>query len=209
MTKPSRQHTQPEWEPLRAVRHFTLENAAGTSTAAAIDAINGRAHAQPTAEISREGVLTRSMPRGGRPEAAEAIWSWRDHRASATTGAAPSRARLYGVFRALVGSAIGALLWTTGARAVATVALCISAITLLLALVMPARVERWTTLLGRGIGTLITWVLMTVIFYGFFLPFRMLVRRGRRDAMKRYFDRDAPTYWKKRPDEPPRYERLF
>lgn len=173
------------------------------------DRLMAYGYTQPVAGSPHEDARPRPVPRGGRPEAADAIWHWRERRASTTPDAATSRARAHGAVRALLGAAIGALLWTMGLRVAAGIALCISTLVLALALALPARLERWTALLARGIGTLSTWVLMTAIFCGFFLPFRMIARRGRRDAMKRYFDRDAPTYWEKRADAPLRHERPF
>jgi hypothetical protein len=49
--------------------------------------------------------------------------------------------------------------------------------------------------IGRRIGRALTWLLLVPLFYLFFLPFGLLFRRGRRDRLKRYFDREATTYW--------------
>ena len=50
-----------------------------------------------------------------------------------------------------------------------------------------------------------TWIVMVPIFYGVFLPFGLLFRRGRRDRMKRYYDPDAQSYWEERPERPAGY----
>lgn len=146
-----------------------------------------------------------SSPSRGRSEAAEAIWNWRERPAAA----AKSRARLHGVVRALLGALVGAFLWTIGSILLAKVALTISAISLLLTLAVPDTLERFSTRLSSTLGALSTWTLMTIVFFGFFVPFRLLARRGRRDTMKRYLDRSRPTYWTQRPDGNARQERPF
>jgi hypothetical protein len=40
-----------------------------------------------------------------------------------------------------------------------------------------------------------TWIVMIPIFYLFFLPFGKLLRRGRNDRLRRYYEREAETYW--------------
>jgi hypothetical protein len=54
-------------------------------------------------------------------------------------------------------------------------------------------------------------VLLVPLFVLFFLPFGLLARRGRRDRLGRFFDPDAPTYWKRREPAAPTladYERM-
>ena len=58
-----------------------------------------------------------------------------------------------------------------------------------------AAIERSFAALGRWVGKALQWTLLPAIFYGFFTPFALLFRRGRRDAMTRYFDADAKSYW--------------
>ena len=47
----------------------------------------------------------------------------------------------------------------------------------------------------RVVGRFLTWILLSWIFYGFFLPFGALFRRGRRDSMKRFYEPEALSYW--------------
>jgi hypothetical protein len=69
----------------------------------------------------------------------------------------------------------------------------------LCALVSPlglyAAIERSFAALGRWTGRALTWLLLPIAFYAFFVPFRALFRRGRRDSMRRYFDAESPSYW--------------
>ena len=73
---------------------------------------------------------------------------------------------------------------------------------LLSALVSPtvvyAGIEKLFDSLGHLLGRAMTWLLMVPLFYLFFLPFGLLFRRGRRDRLRRYSERDAATYWERR-----------
>lgn len=156
-------------------------------------------------------------PRPGRAQAAATAWRWRETADAKVAGAARRRQlRREGVIRALVGGAIGGVLFYFGAPLLARVAWAGSALVLLAALASPdgiyAAIGRGLTLLGHGIGRLLAIVFLTPLFFLFFLPFGRLLRGGRRDRLERWFDRSAPTYWHRRPD-PPRtktsYERAF
>jgi hypothetical protein len=146
-----------------------------------------------------------STGRPGRPEAAAAIWDWRGRRPS-TVGAHDRRR---GAIRAVVGAAIGAILLAIGWTTVGTVALVLAGLSLALAIVAPHHLARITAGLASAVRTVTTWVLMTVIFYAVFVPFHLLARRGRRDAMKRFYDRAQASYWHRRAGAPSRYERPF
>jgi hypothetical protein len=58
-------------------------------------------------------------------------------------------------------------------------------------------IARALGLVAFAVGTILTWALLVPLFYGFFWPFGRLFRRGRRDALERAWDRDAPTWWRK------------
>lgn len=65
---------------------------------------------------------------------------------------------------------------------------------------------------GRGVGRVVTWLLLVPLFYLVFTPFGLLARRGRRDPMARRLDRTVASYWEERPAESPGpepYERQF
>jgi hypothetical protein len=74
-----------------------------------------------------------------------------------------------------------------------------AALVLLTALVSPhglhAAVQRLFEATGRAGGRGNTRLVMVPLFYLFFLPFGKLRRSGRRDRLRRWFDRDADTYW--------------
>lgn len=157
--------------------------------------------------------------RPGSPAAAAAVWRWRE---ASPAGAAVARQarrhalRRQGVGRALVGAAIGGLLFTFGAAILARVAWAGAGLVLLAALASPdglySAIGRGLALLGQGIGKLLALVLLTPIYWLFFVPFGRLLRSGRRDRLERWFDETAPSYWHRRDDAArtkSSYERAF
>lgn len=133
--------------------------------------------------------------RAGRPEAAAAIWWLDDAGSPLSTG----RTRLRGIAQAGVGAVVGTAVLLYLSFTAGIIVLCIASAIAVAALVSPhglyAALERGTAALGRVIGGLVTWLLMFLIFYGIFVPFHALFRRGRRDAMRRYYEPEAPSYW--------------
>jgi hypothetical protein len=138
-------------------------------------------------------------PRAGRPEAAAAIWNPRGEASERPTEIASGSARLRGALQALGAGLIAALLFLFLSRLIGCIVGTIAAIILFSALLSPtglfATIERGFQALGRVTGRALTFVLMSAVFYLVFLPFGLLFRRGRRDAMKRFYDREASTYW--------------
>lgn len=138
-----------------------------------------------------------SVPKG-RPEAAAAIWDWHGlARPEATTSA--GRPRLRGTLQALAGAGFGAVSLVLGAHVLAAVVFTLASLLFLSALLSPAglyaAIERAFRALGRWIGQALSWILLPAIFYGVFLPFGLLFRRGRRDRMKRFLEDRATSYW--------------
>jgi hypothetical protein len=141
------------------------------------------------------------MMRRGRPEAAAAIWNRSD------PGADRKRARSLrrgAIVRGFVAACVGgALYWFS--RPIAAYAVWgVASISLFLAIVSPlgiyAALERAIQTLSEWVGTALAWILLAPVFFLFFLPFGLLFRRGARDRMKRRFEPDVETYWKKRED---------
>ena len=133
----------------------------------------------------------------GRPEAAAEIWVWRP--APPPPPPATGRVRIRGALQAAVGlSVAGTLAWfghRTPALVIGSVASVIGLSAMLSPLGLFAAIEHAFTVLAGWIGKALTWVLLPLIFYVFFVPFSALFRRGRRDAMRRFFDREATSYW--------------
>ncbi|MEE9608918.1 MAG: hypothetical protein V3U03_14355 [Myxococcota bacterium] len=138
-------------------------------------------------------------PRPGRAEASRVVWDWRGERTPKVAALGPGRARLRGTLQALAGATVGALIFTFLSRTVGTLVLSIAGLILLSALASPtglyAAIERLFAALGQRLGSLVSWVVLPLLFYAIFLPFGWLFRRGRRDPMKRFYEADADTYW--------------
>ncbi|MSP91490.1 MAG: hypothetical protein EXR79_06770 [Myxococcales bacterium] len=145
-------------------------------------------------------------PQGGRPEAAAATWSWRPEVAVQ----AASRTRLRFALRGGVGGGGGAILWQLGWLHAGSVALVLGVSVMLAAAALPARWLRRADDalpgLGRAASHVVAWPLLFVMFWSVFVPFGLLLRRGRRDPLCRSFDATAPTYWQRptRPSDPTR-----
>src|SRR5262245_40670692 len=144
--------------------------------------------------------------RAGRPEAAAAIWSWRE-RASATAPDRAAGARRRGSLQALATAAAGAALLALGSRGVAVAILGFAALLLVAALASPgglyAGLLRLFAATGRVVGRLLTLLLLVPLFYAFFLPFGLLLRRGRKDRLARRFEPGAASYWEPRDSRAP------
>ena len=141
--------------------------------------------------------------RPGKPRAAMAIWAWREEELPETRETSAARKiRLRGAIQGGIGLGMAALVYTfltpVGGWIIATIAGTIT----LAALISPeglfAGIEAGFRAAGRVIGRVLTWGLLSSIFYGFFLPFGGLFRRGAKDSMKRFYDPDAPSYWSTR-----------
>ena len=95
--------------------------------------------------------------------------------------------------------ALAALLFLYWSETAATVAGFVSALILLSALASPTALYPGLmgifTRLGVATGEAVTWLLMGIVFYLFFLPFGLLFRSGRRDRLQKATDPAADTYW--------------
>jgi hypothetical protein len=134
-------------------------------------------------------------------EASSVAWSWRDR----SKGAADARAReaaanrTKGMVGGAVGLAVAALLYfhrPVAAAVVAAIAVTIA----LLALASPLGAYKGLTRLldrfAHAVGAVVTWVLMTVLFYLVFLPVGLVLRGRGKLGISRGADRRLPTYWK-------------
>jgi hypothetical protein len=101
--------------------------------------------------------------------------------------------------QAAIAALVGAAMVSFWSRPIGTVVLTVASIVGISALASPlglyAAIERLFLTLGRVTGRLLTWILLVPVFYGFFVPFGLLMRRGRRDRLQRRLEPDAPTYW--------------
>jgi hypothetical protein len=137
-----------------------------------------------------------------RAEAASVAWSWRDRaaRAAAARDREAAANRVKGMIGGAVGLAVAALFHfvlhrTLAAEVIAGVAILV----VLLALASPLGLYKGLTraldVFAHAVGTAITWVLMTVLFYLVFLPAGLILRGRGKLGISRRPDRRLPTYW--------------
>ena len=139
--------------------------------------------------------------RTANPKAAAAIWRWREGEADGDEKPSAASVRLRGSLHALIGYAVAALFYFFWSQTAAAIAAGLTSLMLFCALASPhglyALLRRLFDATGRVVGHATTWAVMTPIFLLFVLPFGKLLRRGRRDKLRRYYESAAETYWEK------------
>jgi hypothetical protein len=86
-----------------------------------------------------------------------------------------------------------------GAFAIGAVTLVMLASAWVWPLTAYSRFEGALNAFGRAVGRLLAWVLLVPVFLVFFWGFGRWRRGGRRDALQRWVDPQASSYWRPRP----------
>ncbi len=140
-------------------------------------------------------------------EPSAVVWVWREGRegreGETGTGAQSHEAsavRTRGAIGAAVGLAVAAALWLYWERpvvaaVVAAVALALSLPALLAPRTAGRAVTRALDRFGHAVGTGVTWVMMTMVYYLLFLPVGLVLRGQKRLGITRSFDPRLTTYW--------------
>jgi hypothetical protein len=119
---------------------------------------------------------------------------------AATRQAEAAAARRRGLVQGAVGFAaalaIGWLWRPTAGYVVAGVTTVLTVLALAFPLTAHARIQRGLQIFARGVGLVITWVLMTVLFYLVFLPLGLALRLGGKLGITTRPDPRLATYWK-------------
>ncbi|HYU33189.1 MAG TPA: hypothetical protein VEW48_13595 [Thermoanaerobaculia bacterium] len=129
------------------------------------------------------------------------VWDWRrgddeeSRRARET-----SEIRRRGLLGGAIGLAFALLVFFLGKKPVPAAVIAVVALLLSLpALVAPLSagrgVARVLDRFAHMVGTAVTWVLMTLLYYLLFLPAGLLLKAGGKLAVTRGFDPRRPTYW--------------
>ena len=133
-------------------------------------------------------------------QASSVAWNWRDRAARADAARAREAAsnRTRGLIGGAVGLAVAALLYfvfhkVRTAEAIAVVAILVALTALASPLGAYKTLSRWLDRFAHAVGSAVTWVLMTVLFYLVFLPAGLILRR--KLAITKGADRRLPTYW--------------
>ncbi len=128
------------------------------------------------------------------------VWNWR---AAAGTddsrSAAAAAARRQGAVGAAVGLAVAALAWLlhrpVPALVVAALSLTIALLALAAPLTLYRRLRGALDRFAHWVGTGVTWLLMTVLFYLLFVPAGLIMRATGKLAFTRFADPALDTYW--------------
>jgi hypothetical protein len=153
-----------------------------------------------------------------RREPASVVWSWRggntDENARAAEAAA---ARKRGLLGGVVGLTVAAIFFfllkrPVGAAVVAVVAVLFTLLALLAPLTAYKAVMRALDRFAHAVGTAVTWVLLTLMYYLLFVPLGWFLRLRGKLAITRSFDPRRPSYWTSRENPvrtPESYRRQF
>lgn len=102
------------------------------------------------------------------------------------------------LLQAVIPAAVGAFFWYKGKPVAAGVLFGIGALLLVSGFLIPAlflTIEKAGRWFGKWVGTAITWILLTPVFYLVFVPGRLILMMQGIDPMSRKFPTDAKTYW--------------
>ena len=134
----------------------------------------------------------------GAQAASAVIWNWQVQEIT-TSGPSASALRIKGCVQGVAGGVVSAVFWHFELTIMAYIAAGVGSLFLTTALLSPtgvfAMLDRGSIRLGTVLGNSMRWIVMPLIYFAFFLPFRILFRRGRRDALKRFYEPDDQSYW--------------
>lgn len=137
-----------------------------------------------------------------RREPSAVVWSWRggetEEHARVREAAA---ARKRGLMGGAIGLTIaGALFFLLKKQVPAAVVASLAVLSTVLSLAAPLTawksVTRALDRFAHFVGTAVTWVLLTVLYFLVFLPLGLFLRARGKLAITRNFDRRLPSYWK-------------
>jgi len=129
------------------------------------------------------------------------VWDWRGGpKEESRQDREAAAVRMRGLIGGAIGLAFAALVFFVGkkpvpAAVIASVATLLSLPTLVAPLTAGRTVARALDRFAHGVGTIVTWVLMTLLYYLLFLPAGLLLRAGGKLGVTRGFDPRRPTYW--------------
>jgi hypothetical protein len=126
------------------------------------------------------------------------VWQWRRAPAADERAQAAAAARRKGLLGGVIGLAVATVLYFWKPQ-MALVVVAIAALTTLLALVSPLGAFRALTraleAFARGVGLVLTWLLMAIAYYLLFLPVGLLLRAAGKLHITRGADAKRASYW--------------
>lgn len=153
-----------------------------------------------------------------RRESSSVVWSWRggdnEEHARAREAAA---ARKRGLLGGLIGLSVAAVFFfflkrPVPAAVIAVVALLFTLLALLAPLTGYKALTRTLDRFGHVVGTAVTWLLLTLLYFLLFMPLGWFLRLRGKLRVTRDFDPRRPSYWvslENRPVTPESYRRQF
>jgi len=144
------------------------------------------------------------MTQGAQPPAppSAVAWDWRHAGNSEAAATERAAARRRGAIQGAVGLAVAAFLywiWSPLPPWAPAIVAAVAVLTLVLALATPTTGYRYLTraveAFAHAVGMVVTWVLMTLLYYLFFLPVGFLLRAGSKLGITTGFDRSRASYW--------------
>jgi hypothetical protein len=152
-----------------------------------------------------------------RREPSAAIWSWSGGETSGQERAREAAAaRKRGLLGGVVGLAVAAVFYfllkrPTASAVVAGIALLFTLLALLAPLTAYKSVTRALDRFAYSLGTAVTWLLLTLLYYILFLPLGWFLRLRGKLAITRSFDPRLSSYWTSLEDRktPESYQRQF
>lgn len=131
-------------------------------------------------------------------DASRLIWNWQEDPFRKKQINA-NKLRLKGIVQSICMVVVAILFFYFNHRVMAFSILVLSTIIGLSALFSPSGIflflDKGAKKIGVLLSTMIKWVLLPLIYYGFFVPFGKCCRKGNRDKMKRYYEVEAASYW--------------
>jgi hypothetical protein len=151
-------------------------------------------------------------------EPSAVIWQWRQEdgaKASEARAREAAAARRRGLLGLVIGLAAAAVIHhfrPTAGLVVASIATLFFLIALAAPLTLYPKVMALLDRFAHLVGSAVTWVLMTVLYYLFFFPVGLLLKATHKLAVTTHFDRALQTYWSKadeRQRAPEAYRKQF
>jgi hypothetical protein len=148
-------------------------------------------------------------------EPSAVIWRFRKEDASGAEARAAAAARKRGLLGLVIGLVAAAVIHhfrPVAGFVVAGVALLFFLIAMAAPLTLYPKVMALLDRFAHLVGSAVTWVLMTVLYYLFFLPAGLLLKATHKLGVTTHFDRALPTYWSKadeRQRAPEAYRKQF
>lgn len=129
---------------------------------------------------------------------AAAIWRWRENPAR-PVGDTPAKRALKALVQCAIMLAVAAwLAFRVHQPIPAGVLTALAVLIFICAVAFPRVFQAFERMVGRiahGVGTAMTWLLLTPFFYLVFVPGRVFLALRGKDPLSLKFPTDKPTYW--------------